>query len=425
MCYRWEVWESWGAEPWVVQVLKEGYSIPFLSCLRLSSTPVPLPSYSPSSIRGLALSAAVADLQSKAAIEPASSEPGFYSCLFVTPKVKGGWRPVIDLSHLNRFVRSSPFRMETAQSVLQSLRPGDWMVSFDLQDTYLQVPVHPNSRRYLRFCIGPHTFQFRALCFGLSFAPQVFTRVMAPISSIMHRHGFRTLRYLDDWLVLGSSHEEIVQARDFLLSLCDHLGVLVNLSKSSLLPTQTIDYLGMSLHSSPLRVFPTQTRIQKVLSLVSEFTSSPAPPLPLWRFLLGVMSLLTLRIPGARPRTHSLQMSLRVAGPQTSDKVQISWDDSYHRDLLWWSDASHLVGGVPLHLPHPRLLQFTDASDTGWGAALGSGHLSGLWTLEMSLCSINHRELLAILYAITSEEGIPRTRRSPAYSSHQGTDHQC
>ena len=89
MCYRWEVWESWGAEPWVVQVLKEGCSIPFLSRPRLSSTPVPLPSYSPSSIRGLALSAVVADLQSKAAIEPASSEPGFYSHLFVTPKATG------------------------------------------------------------------------------------------------------------------------------------------------------------------------------------------------------------------------------------------------------------------------------------------------------------------------------------------------
>ena len=86
---------------------------------------------------------------------------------------------------------------------------------------------------------------------------------------------------------------------DFLLSLCDHLGVLVNLSKSSIHPTQTIDYLGMSLHTSPLRAFPTQTRIQKVLSLMSEFTSSPAPPLPLWRSLLGVMSSLTLLILGA------------------------------------------------------------------------------------------------------------------------------
>ena len=88
--------------------------------------------------------------------------PGFYSRLFVTPKVTGGWRPVIDLSRLNGWVELSSFRMETAQSVLRSLRPGDWMVSLDLQDAYLQVPVHPASRRYLRFCVGDAVFQFRA-----------------------------------------------------------------------------------------------------------------------------------------------------------------------------------------------------------------------------------------------------------------------
>ena len=73
-------------------------------------------------------------------------------------------------------------------------------------------PVHPASRRYLRFCVGDVVYQFRALCFGLSSAPQVFTRVMAPISSIMHRQSFRLLRYLDDWLVLGSSFQELVSA---------------------------------------------------------------------------------------------------------------------------------------------------------------------------------------------------------------------
>ena len=93
------------------------------------------------------------------------------------------------------FVRLSHFHMETAHSVLQSLRPGDWMISIDLQVAYLQVPVHQESRRYLHFCIGERTFQFRVLCFGLSSAPQVFTRVMAPVSSIMHRFGFRILIY--------------------------------------------------------------------------------------------------------------------------------------------------------------------------------------------------------------------------------------
>ena len=175
-----------------------GRGLPFVSRPCLSAVPLPLTSYSPGSVRGIALSVEVLDLRAKDAIEPASPDPGFYSRLFLTPKVTGGWRPVIYLSHLNRFVRLSRFHMETLASVLQSLRPGDWMVSLDLQDAYLQVPVHPNSRRFLRFCVGPEVFQFKALCFGLSSAPQVFTQVMAPVSSIMHRYGFRILRYLDD-----------------------------------------------------------------------------------------------------------------------------------------------------------------------------------------------------------------------------------
>ena len=197
-----------GSQGW----LSATFCLPSSSVANTYSSSELLP---PSSVRGLALAASVKDLRLKGAIEPASSEPGFYSRLFVTPKVTGSWRPVIDLSRLDWFVQLSHFRMETSLSVLQSLRPGDWMISIDLQDAYLQVPVHPESWRYLRFCIGDQTFQFRVLCCGLSSAPQVFMRVMAPVSSIMHRFGYRILRYLDDWLVLGSFLQEITRARDF------------------------------------------------------------------------------------------------------------------------------------------------------------------------------------------------------------------
>ena len=187
------------------------------------------------------------------------------------------------------------------------------MASLDLSDAYLQVPVHPESRRFLRFCVGEEVWQFRALCFGLSTAPQAFTRVMAPISSIMHRHEFRILRYLDDWLVLGSSFQNLVRARDFLLWLCQDLGIQVNLEKSSLTPTQSLDYLGMRLQTLPLRVFPTSKRVLKLNSLLTEFTSCQLQPLPLWRQLVGVMSSLASIVPGSRLRMRSLQLRLNSA----------------------------------------------------------------------------------------------------------------
>ena len=309
------------------------------------------------------------------------------------------WSPVIDL-FLNRFVRLSHFRMETAQSVLQSLRSGDWLISLDLQDAYLQAPGHPQSRRCLRFCIGSQVYQFRFLCFGLSSAPLVFTRVMAPVSSTMHRAGYLILRYLDDWLVLGSSQLEITRARDFLLLLCADLGIQINFSKSSLQPAQRLDYLGMTLQSTPLRAFPTQARIHKVLCLIDEFSSSPEQPLSLWRSLLGMMSSLSTLILGSRLRMRSLQHRLLVSRPLESPTALVSWDASCRRDLQWWSVPPHLCVGVDLSLPRPDLVLYTDASDTGWGALLGFDHLSGWWSLDVSLYSINHRELLAIFLAI-------------------------
>ena len=156
----------------------------------------------------------------------------------------------------------------------------------------------------------------------------------------------------------------------------------------------------MTQRSSPLRAFPTQARVQKVLCLVDEFSPSHEQPLSLWRSLLGVMSSLSTLIPGSRLRMRSLQHRLLVCRPLESPTASVSWDDSCRRDLQWWSDPSHLVVGVDLSLPHPELMLFTDASDAGWGASLGSDHLSGLWSCEVSLYSINHRELLAVFLAI-------------------------
>ena len=76
--------------------------------------------------------------------------------------------------------------------------------------------------------MGGVPYQFRVLCFGLATALQVFTRLMAPISAILHRYGIRILRYLDDWLILAESRTTCIQARDRLLHLCEELGLQVN-----------------------------------------------------------------------------------------------------------------------------------------------------------------------------------------------------
>ena len=121
--------------------------------------------------------------------------------------------------------------------------------------------------------MGESVYQFCALCFSLSMAPQVFTRVMAPVSAVMHRHGFQILRYLDDWLVLASTFQESVWARDFLLWLCQCLGIRVNLPKSSLTPMQTRDYHNDS--DSSFEGFPNPQADPEALSFAPGLSVHP------------------------------------------------------------------------------------------------------------------------------------------------------
>ena len=222
-----------------MEVLWWGYQVPFCRASTLSKDPIPFPAYSPNSIRGKALEGEVQALLSKGAIEMAPlPSPGFYSRLFVVMKASGAWRPVIDLSTLNLRIQQTSFKIETLQSVLLSVRPGDWMVSLDLKDAYLQVLMHPDSRKFLRFMVGGKVYQFKVLCFGLSMVPQVFTRVMAPVSAILHRMGVRLRRYLGDWLLQASSREQVLLALRTVLRLCRSLGIVVSWEKSQVILSQ-------------------------------------------------------------------------------------------------------------------------------------------------------------------------------------------
>ena len=247
---HWQVWSDEGAEPWVVEVLRWGIpdSLPLGSHLIQGSHP----------FTGICLQ--FHQGQSSGERGSGSAEQG---CLragsasisrLVQPVIhgyeaSGAWRPVIDLSTLNLRIQQTSFKMETLLSVLLSVRPGDWMVSLGLKDAYLQVPMHPDSRKFLRFMVGGNVYQFKVLCFGLSMAPQVFTRVMAPVSAILHRMGVRLRRYLDDWLLQASSREQVLLDLWTVLQLCRRLEIVVNWEKSQVLPTQQMVYLGVILDS--------------------------------------------------------------------------------------------------------------------------------------------------------------------------------
>ena len=98
---------------------------------------------------------------------------------------------------------------------------------------------------------------------------------------------------------------------------------------------------------------------------------------------------------------RSFQFALHRAWDRVDPEALVRWSPEIYQDLLWWLDRERLERGISLEQVSPQLDLWSDASDVGWGGAhLGEDVVSGLWSPEERLSSINHRELLAFFYAL-------------------------
>ncbi|XDV43566.1 hypothetical protein PO909_012030 [Leuciscus waleckii] len=233
---------------WVAGTIRLGYAIQFAR--------------SPPCFRGVrftmvggnapVMRAEVATLLAKGAIEtvpPAEMKSGFYSPYFIVPKKSGGLRPILDLRVLNRSLHRLPFKMLMAKRIFECVRPQDWFAAIDLKDAYFHVSILPRHRPFLRFAFEGRAYRYAVLPFGLALSPRVFTKVVEAAFVPLWEHGVRILNYLDDWLNLAHSRDQVCKHRDLVLRHLAHLGLRVNWEKSKLCPVQRISFLGMEIDS--------------------------------------------------------------------------------------------------------------------------------------------------------------------------------
>lgn len=341
-----------------------------------------------------ALEGEVASLLQKGAVEllhpPVA--PGFYARLFCVPKSSGGWRPVLDLSALNKFIRDVRFRMETPASIRSAIQEGDWAASIDLSDAYFHLTVHRRDRKFLRFQWKGQTYQFRALPFGLSLAPWVFTRVVRELLLHLRVGGMRIRAYLDDWLILASSRALCEAEVSKAMKLTQALGFRPNLGKSELSPSQQFSFLGMKFDSISMTVSPSQERVDRLLRSLSHLAGLEVASARQLASLLGKMESLAPLLPFGRLRKRPFERAFRDRFDQKSQcwETPIPLGNWFLDTAHPWLDVSWLSQRVPIHLPTADVTLFTDASSSeGWGGHLDTLPLTaeGLWSQE------DHRRL--------------------------------
>ena len=334
-------WEEITENSWVLSVVKKGYKIPFLRKPSLSPTPVFL-----QQTESLVLEEEVKKLLLKGAVEKINPEgPGFYSRIFLVPKKNGKLRLIIDLSKLNAFLNIQSFKMETANKVRHSIQPNDWAFSLDLTDAYLHIPIHRQSRKFLRFCLKGQVFQFRALPFGLATSPFVFTRMMVAIAVHLRKRSIVLFPYLDDWLVRNQIRSDILKDQHFTVMLITSLGLIINEEKSELIPSQNFVFIGMEFLTDRNIVRVPWDRVRDILSLVLWFKGQNLVSARMYLSLLGKLSAAAQFLILGRLHLRPLQMALFAQWKPhilpLEHPIQISTQIRSH--LEWWSNKDRFL----------------------------------------------------------------------------------
>ena len=214
------------------------------------------------------------------------------------------------LCALNHSVYTETFKMETQRKVRKAVQLNDWAFSLDLTDAYLHIPIHHRSRKYLRFTFRGRVYQFKALLFGLSTSPFVLTRLMIVIATFLRRRAITLHPYLDDWLVRNQNRRKLLEHRQFIMSLINSLGLIINYEKSDLVPAQVFTFIGMEFltHINIVRV--PQARQMKILNSVRIFSQKTSVSARDFQSLLGQLNAAADFVMLGWLHLRPLQMSL-------------------------------------------------------------------------------------------------------------------
>ncbi len=213
----------------------------------------------------------------------------------------------------------------------------------------------------------------------------------------------RILNYLDDWLILAQSQDQLCEHRDWCSRTSASWAFGSTGKRANSCRCRGSLFSVWSLDSVNQTARLTQERTQSVLNCLNTFKNRTAAPLKQFKRLLGhiaaAAAVTPLGLLHMRPLQHWLHgRVLRWAWQSGTLRVQVT--PACRQTFTLWSDLSFLWAGVPLEQVSRHAVVYTDASAKGWGATFNRLAVSGVWTGPQLHWHINCLELLAVHLAL-------------------------
>ena len=220
--------------------------------------------------------------------------------------------------------------------------------------------------------------------------------------------GIKLIIYLDDLLVIASSPEVLSTQISLIQELFQALGLIINESKSQLIPTQEIVFLGFQLSSAKMTISLPQEKMRKIKQEAVHLLQKPLVSIQELATFVGKTTAARQAISVAPLFHRQLQALKNSAISQAQSTVEIQ--QAYHQEvalteetrteLQWWAQEASAHNQTPVVTQVPDMVIETDASLAGWGAQCQEHRTGGQWSVEDKGMHINALELLAVSLAL-------------------------
>ncbi len=204
-------------------------------------------------------------------VSPSDMKAGFFSPYFIVPKKSGGLRPILGL-------RILMLKMLMQNRVFGCIRPQ--VRSAALTWRPVLPCVDPSMPQAIpAVCVRRTSISVQVLPFELSLSPRVFTKVAEAALVPLREQGVRILNYLDDWLILAQSQDQLCEHRDWCSRTSASWAFGSTGKRANSCRCRGSLFSVWSLDSVNQTARLTQERAQSVLNCLNTFKNRTAAPL--------------------------------------------------------------------------------------------------------------------------------------------------
>ena len=340
-------YESIGADPYICNVVRNGYKLEFDS--------LPPPSFTENNKSALQkpdfMYKELLRLEELGCIERVDQKPTVVLPLSVVFSKK--WRLVVDASRtLNPYCMKRKIKLEDLTHVQKVVRQNDYMVVNDLDSGYWHVPIAQEHWKYLgvhfRHKDGSLTYWvWKVLCLGLRDAAFIFTKTISPIMAKLRGDGMRGQIYIDDKLTSANSYDNCCKWELYVKDVFAKAGWIFKPGKRSGDPSQVCRFLGLEIDSRDMTFNIPEDKLIIIESKAREILRRKFNKVRILASFVGLLQSIRLASgPIVSVLTRSLYFTIDNAKRWESF---VRLDNLAKMEVQWWLENIRKVNKYPIN----------------------------------------------------------------------------